>query len=280
MIKRGKKMNAKKNKIAIHIILILGIGITVFPFLWMILTAFKTVPESVAIPPVFFPKTWSIHGFIEIFDKLPFAKVYVNTIIATVITVVVQVGFCTMAAYAFARIEFPGKNIIFIVILSILMVPGQIFLLPQYLIVQKLGLVNTLPALVLPNLFSAFGTFLMRQFFMSLPKELEEAAVLDGCNRFQIFGKIMLPLVKPGIVALVIFTSKFAWNDFMWPLIVNTDPDKMTLAPALSLLRGQFTTNFPVQMAGAVMSVIPMIVLFFIFQKQFIEGVAHTGVKG
>ena len=273
-------MSSKRNKLIIHIILICGIGITVFPFLWMVLTAFKTVPESVAIPPVFWPENFRLNAFVEIFDKLPFAKIYFNTIFATVITVVFQIAFCTMAAYAFARIDFPGKNVIFLVILSILMVPGQIFLLPQYLIVQKLHLINTLPALVLPNLFSAFGTFLMRQFFLSLPKELEEAAVLDGCNRFQIFGKIMLPLVKPGIVALVIFTAKFAWNDFMWPLIVNTDPDKMTLAPSLSLLRGQFTTNFPVQMAGAVLSVVPMIVLFFIFQKQFIEGVAHTGVKG
>ena len=165
-----------------------------------------------------------------------------------------------MAAYAFARIEFPFKNAIFVLVLSVLMVPGQIFLIPQYRIVQSLGL--------------------LRQFFMSLPKELEEAALLDGCNRFQIFGRIMLPLTKAGIVSLVIFTAKFAWNDFMWPLIVNTSMDKMTLGPALSTLQGQYTTKYPMQMAGAVMAVIPIIVLFFIFQKQFIEGVAQSGIKG
>ena len=209
-----------------------------------------------------------------------FAQIYVNTIIITVLTVLFQVAFCTMAAYGFARIEFPFKNAIFIVLLAILMVPGQIFLIPQYLIIQNLGLVNTLPGLFLPNLFSAFGTFLLRQFFMSLPKELEEAALLDGCNRFQIFGKIMLPLVKPGIVALVIFTARFAWNDFMWPLIVNTDSQKMTLAPALSLLKGQYLTNYPVQMAGAVMAVLPLVIVFIIFQRQFIEGVAQSGIKG
>ncbi|MEF9840217.1 MAG: carbohydrate ABC transporter permease [Lachnospiraceae bacterium] len=274
------KNTTNRRHILVHFILILGIGITVFPFLWMVLSSFKTATESMAIPPTFFPDTWQISAYTDIFKSLPFGTVYFNTILVAIITVLFQVGFCTMAAYAFARIEFPGKNAIFIIILSILMVPGQIFLLPQYLIIQNLGLVNTLPALFLPNLFSAFGTFLMRQFFMSLPKELEEAALLDGCNRFQIFGKIMLPLVKPGIVALVIFTAKFAWNDFMWPLIINSNPEKMTLAPALSLLRGQFTTNYPVQMAGAVMSVIPMIILFFIFQKQFIEGVAQTGIKG
>lgn len=185
-----------------------------------------------------------------------------------------------MAGYAFARIKFPFKNAIFILLLSVLMVPGQIFLIPQYLIIQKMGLLDTIPALFIPNLFSAFGTFLMRQFFLSLPDELEEAAIIDGCNRYQIFGRIMLPLVKPGLVTLSIFTFKFAWNDFMWPLIVNTSPKNMILGPALSTLQGQFTTQYPMQMAGAVMAVIPVILVFFIFQKQFIEGVAQSGIKG
>ena len=155
-----------------------------------------------------------------------------NTIITTVVTTLVQIVFCSMAGYAFGRIEFPFKNAIFILVLSVLMVPGQIFLLPQYQIVQKLGLLDTIPALFLPNLF------------MSLPKELEEAAIVDGCGRFRIFAQIMLPLIKPGIVAMSIFTIKFAWNDFMWPLIVNTSMNKMTLGPALSTLQGQYTTEY------------------------------------
>ena len=274
---RGK---AKLNHLIVHLILLAGTIIVVFPFLWMILTSFKTNGEAMQIPPTIIPTAWVTDAYSEIVTAIPFATVYMNTIISAVVTTAVQVAFCAMAAYAFARIEFPFKNIIFLIILSVLMVPGQIFLIPQYLIVQKLGLLDTLPALMLPNLFSAFGTFLLRQFFMSLPKELEEAALLDGCNRFQIFGKIMLPLVKPGIVALVIFTAKFAWNDFMWPLIVNTDSQKMTLAPALSLLKGQYLTNYPVQMAGAVMAVLPLVIVFIIFQKQFIEGVAQSGIKG
>lgn len=274
-----KKAKSREH-LLIHIILLFGVGITVFPFIWMVLCSFKTIGESMSIPPTIFPSSLNLTAYKHIFETLSFSTVYKNTIISTVVTTVGQVSFCTMAGYAFGRLEFPGKNAIFIILLAILMVPGQIFLLPQYLIIQNLGLLNTLPALFLPNLFSAFGTFLMRQFFMSLPKELEEAALLDGCNRFQIFYMIMCPLVKSGIVALVIFTAKFAWNDFMWPLIVNTDPSKMTLAPALSLLKGQYSTDYPGQMAGAVMSVIPMIVLFFIFQKQFIEGVAQTGIKG
>lgn len=274
-----KKRTRHKN-FFIHLILISGIGVTVFPFIWMLFTSLKTKGEAMAIPPTMWPHKIVTSAYHTVVSTMPFFNVYLNTIISTVVTVVVQVLFCTMAAYAFARLTFPLKNFLFVLILSVLMVPGQIFLVPQYLIIQKIGLLDTIPALFLPNLFSAFGTFLMRQFFMSLPKELEEAALLDGCNRYQIFGKIMVPLVKPGIVALVIFTAKFAWNDFMWPLIVNTSPKKMTLGPAMSSLSGAHLTDFPAQMAGAVMAVIPMIVLFFIFQRQFIEGVAHTGVKG
>lgn len=275
-------MNTKKARknLIIHILLILGIGITILPFLWMILTSFKTQGEAMAIPPTIFPEHFVIKAYKSVLESIPFGRIYLNTIFSTVVTVIGQVLICSAAAYAFARIKFPGKNFLFILILSVLMVPGQIFLIPQYMIVQKMGLVDTLPALFLPNLFSAFGTFMMRQFFLSLPDELEEAAILDGCNRYQIFFKIMLPLVRSGIVALVIFTAKFAWNDFMWPLIINTSTTKMTLAPALSTLQGQHTTDYPAQMAGAVMAVVPLIVLFFIFQKQFIEGVAHTGIKG
>lgn len=266
--------------IIIHILLLIGTGITILPFLWMVFTSFKTVGEAMAIPPTIFPKNFNLDSYKNILKSLPFGRVYLNTIISTLVTVIGQITFCTMAGYAFARLNFPGKNIIFIIILSVLMVPGQIFLVPQYMIILKLGLLDTIPALFLPNLFSAFGTFMMRQFFTSIPKELEEAAMLDGCNRFQIFGRIMVPLVKSGVVALVIFTAKFAWNDFMWPLIVNTSPKMMTLGPSLSTLQGQYTTDYPAQMAGAVMAVIPMVLLFFIFQKQFVEGVAHTGVKG
>ena len=203
-----------------------------------------------------------------------------KSILSAFITTVVQIVFCSMAGYAFARIEFPFKNFIFVLLLSVLMVPGQIFLLPQYQLIQKMGLLNTIPALFLPNLFSAFGTFLLRQFFMSMPQELEDAAIVDGCNRFQIFGRIMVPLIQPGIAALTIFTFKFAWNDFMWPLIVNNSMDKLILGPALSTLQGQYTTQYPMQMAGAVLAVIPLVVIFFIFQKQFIESVATSGIKG
>lgn len=276
---KTKKLNI--NHLIVHLILLAGVAVVVFPFLWMILTSFKTSGEAMKIPPTIFPEkfvTTAYHTIVS--SAIPFGTVYMNTIISTVVTTIVQIAFCSMAGYAFGRIDFPFKNAIFVLILSVLMVPGQIFLIPQYQIIQKMGLLDTIPALFMPNLFSAFGTFLLRQFFMSLPKELEEAAIVDGCGRFRIFGQILLPLVKPGIVALAIFTIKFAWNDFMWPLIVNTSMEKMTLGPALSTLQGQYTTEYPMQMAGAVLAVVPLIVIFFLFQKQFIEGVAQSGIKG
>ena len=276
---KTKKLNI--NHLIVHLILLAGVAVVVFPFLWMILTSFKTSGEAMKIPPTIFPEkfvTTAYHTIVS--SAIPFGTVYMNTIISTVVTTIVQIACCSMAGYAFGRIDFPFKNAIFVLILSVLMVPGQIFLIPQYQIIQKMGLLDTIPALFMPNLFSAFGTFLLRQFFMSLPKELEEAAIVDGCGRFRIFGQIMLPLVKPGIVALAIFTIKFAWNDFMWPLIVNTSMEKMTLGPALSTLQGQYTTEYPMQMAGAVLAVVPLIVIFFLFQKQFIEGVAQSGIKG
>ena len=179
-----------------------------------------------------------------------------------------------------ARIEFPFKNAIFIVLLTNLNGTGTDFPDSTVFDYSEPGTGKYVAGSVPAKLIQCVWYIPMRQFFMSLPKELEEAALLDGCNRFQIFGKIMLPLVKPGIVALVIFTARFAWNDFMWPLIVNTDSQKMTLAPALSLLKGQYLTNYPVQMAGAVMAVLPLVIVFIIFQRQFIEGVAQSGIKG
>lgn len=280
MIRRQRMRKRDLKKALIHLILIAGIGVTILPFFWMITTAFKTQGESVQMPPIWLPSAWRFDAFREVLAKPNFLTVYGNTIITTVVTVLGQVGLCAMAGYGFARIRFPGRDLLFVLILGVLMIPSQIFLMPQYLIIQNLGLLNTIPALFLPNLFSAFGNFLLRQSFLSLPKELEEAAMLDGCSRFQIFYKIMLPLTKSSMVALSIMVMKFAWNDLMWPLIVNTSAKKMTLAPTLASMISEYGSNYPVQMAGAVLSILPIVILFIIFQKQFIEGVASTGVKG
>lgn len=273
-----KKVNI--SKLLIYIVLLSGVLIAVFPFVWMFLTSFKTNTEAMAIPPTILPKKIRFDSFITIFEKLPFLRIYLNTIISALVTVAAQLTFCAMAGYAYARINFPFKNILFTATLAVLMVPGTFFILPQYRLMYSMKLLNTIPALFLPNLFSAMGTFLLRQFFLSLPQELEDAAYIDGCNRGKAFIKIMLPLVKPGLVSLGILTFKFAWNDLMWPMIVNTSTDKMTLSAALSFMQGQYVTDYACIMAGAIMAVIPVLVLFAVFQKQFIEGVAHTGIKG
>lgn len=275
-----KGKHFKWGYLIVYLILIMGIVITILPFVWMVLTSLKGQSEAVRVPPVIFPEVFRFENYLNVFDKLPFAKMYLNTIISAIVTVAVQLLLCSMAAYAFGRIKFPGRNLIFGILLAVLMVPSSFFILPQYLIVQNMGLLNTIPALFIPNLFSAFGTFLLRQFFMALPDELEDAARLDGCNHFMIYARIMLPLIRSGLVALGILTLRFAWNDLMWPLIVNTSTEKMTLSAGLSFMQGQYATDYPTMMAGAVMAVLPLLVMFAIFQKQFIEGVAMSGIKG
>ncbi|NOU74062.1 ABC transporter permease subunit [Paenibacillus sp. LMG 31458] len=263
----------------IHLILILGAVIMVTPFIWMFLTSVKTLGESTAIPPVLLPKTFQWSNYTKVFVNLPFFTFYWNTFITTLVKVIGQLIICSLAAYAFARINFPGRHFFFILMLSVLMVPGQVFLIPQYMIMKDLGWLNSLTALIVPGLFSAFGTFLLRQFFMTLPHELEEAAKLDGCNQFRIYWQIMLPLAKSGMIALAIFTMLWSWNDLMWPLIVNSSPDKMVLSAGIAFLQGEHKTNYTIIMAGSMMAILPMIIIFFIFQRSFIQGIAFTGSK-
>ncbi|SKA82854.1 carbohydrate ABC transporter membrane protein 2, CUT1 family [Clostridium sp. USBA 49] len=272
-------VKSKKNNFIIHIILIIGSVAMLLPFLWMILTSLKTLTESTTIPPTIFPKSMKWSNYKDVWNLLPFHKFYINTILMLIGRIAGSLFFSAMAAYAFARINFPGKNLFFMIVLIQMMVPGQIFIIPQYLLVSKLGWLNTVKALIVPGVVSAFGTFLLRQFFLGIPNELEEAAILDGCNRWQIFYKIMLPLTKSGLVALGIFTSLFAWKDLMWPLIVNMSIDKMPLSSGLASLQGQYSTNFPQLMAGSMIAIWPMLLIFIIFQKQFIEGIATTGSK-
>ena len=263
-----------------YIILTILTFITLMPLLWMLSASIKTDSEVFSTTFRWIPEVPQWKNYQKIWTKIPLLTFAFNSVKLTVIITIVQVVTSSFAAYGFSKCKFKGRDVLFLMYVATIAIPWQVYMLPQYSMMNKFHLVDSHLGYVLMQSFTAFGVFLMRQFFMSLPKELEEAALLDGCNRFQIFGKIMLPLTKAGIVSLVIFTAKFAWNDFMWPLIVNTSMDKMTLGPALSTLQGQYTTKYPMQMAGAVMAVIPIIVLFFIFQKQFIEGVAQSGIKG
>jgi len=264
----------------IHAFLILGAGIMILPFVWMVLTAFKSVAESTSMNPfVFIPRIWRIENFVEVIQQNNFFWLYYNTIAMIFWRVVCALGFSSMAAYAFARLKFPGRNFFFGLVLFQMMIPVQIFIIPQYLMVDKLGMRNTIFALVFPGLVSAFGTFLLRQFFMGLPKELEESAKLDGCNIGQTFVWVMLPLVKSGLIALGIFTALFAFKDLMWPLIVNSRSEAATLASALAKIQSAYSVNYPRLMAASTLSLWPMMLIYILFQKQFIQGIATTGGK-
>lgn len=273
-----KNKVSKENVIA-YIVLGLGAITMLFPFLWMILTAFKTNTEAMQIPPVIFPSEWRWDSFKQAMQSLPFIKLYINTALLIFFRIICAVVFSSMAGYAFAKIDFPFKKALFSLVLIQMMLPSQIFLIPQYQMVAKLGMTDSIFGLVFPGLVSAFGTFFLRQVYMGIPNEVAEAAQLDGCNKWQIFYKIMFPLTISGVVAIAIFTAVFAYGDLMWPLIVNTDLNMMTLSSGLSTLNGQFVTNFPVLMAGSLLAMAPMLILYIIFQRHFIEGVAMTGGK-
>ena len=278
-MKNNLSSSRKVSTALVYAALIAGSITMIFPFVWMLLTSFKTQAESMAIPPQIFPAQWNFDNFIKALQSLPFWNLYINTFLLIFFRVICAVVFSSMAGYAFAKLEFPCKNLLFGLVLMQMMLPSQIFIIPQYQMLAKMGLTNTIFALVFPGLVSAFGTFFLRQAYMGIPNEIAEAAYLDGCTKWQTFTKVLLPLTKSSLAALAIFTAVFAYADLMWPLICNTDLNMMTLSAGLSTLNGQYTTNFPVLMAGSLLAMIPMVILYLLFQKQFIEGIAMTGGK-
>ena len=278
-MKNNLSSERKLSTALVYAALIAGSITMIFPFVWMLLTSFKTQAESMAIPPQIFPAQWNFDNFVKALESLPFWNLYVNTFLLIFFRVICAVVFSSMAGYAFAKLEFPCKNLLFGMVLMQMMLPSQIFIIPQYQMLAKMGMTNTIFALVFPGLVSAFGTFFLRQAYMGIPNEIAEAAYLDGCTKWQTFTKVLLPLTKSSLAALAIFTAVFAYADLMWPLICNTDLNMMTLSAGLSTLNGQYTTNFPVLMAGSLLAMVPMVLLYLMFQKQFIEGIAMTGGK-
>ena len=276
----NKESSYRRNaKLLVHIILIMGSFIMIFPFVWMILTSFKTQGEAIMIPPILLPSSWAPVSYIEVLRTLPFDKLYFNSIVLMLARIVCATVTSSMAGFAFAKLEFPFKKLFFFIVLTQLMLPSQVFIIPQYGMLSAMNQLNTIFALIFPGLVSAFGTFFLRQFYMGLPNDLSEAAKLDGCNVFQTFFLILMPLTKTAMMALAVFTALFAYSDMMWPLIVNMNIEKMTLSAGISSLQGQHSTNYPVMMAGSALAMIPMLVLYLLFQRQFIEGIALTGTK-
>lgn len=270
---------SRASHVLIHIFLILGAIVMVFPFFWMLSCSLKTQGQITSTDIVWWPSPMKFENYLEATRPLPFLKLYYNTIMMVIGRVICALLFSSMAAYGHARLKFPGNNAIFAIVIIQQMVPGEIFILPQYQMCAALNVLNTNFALIFPGLVSAFGTFLLRQNFVSLPTELEEAAVLDGCNRWQIYYRILLPLCGSALVSLTVFTTLFAWKDLMWPLICNMDVNHFTLSSGLATVRDTFATKQGALMAASAISTFPLIFVYAFCQKYFIEGIAQTGMK-
>lgn len=270
----------KASRLAVHILLAVGALLMIMPFLWMISTSFKSFADSMSVPPKWLPVEWHPDNYLRVIQTIDFGTYYLNTVIVTVGRTAGQLILCSLAAYAFASLRFPFKNAIFLALLAVLMVPSQVVMIPSFVIMREFNWLDTFYVLIIPGIFSAFGTFLLRQFFMTLPKDLEEAAKIDGCSYFRIYWNIYLPLSKAALVSLAIFTILASWNDLLWPLIMTSSEEMRVLSIGISSFQGQHSTDYPLLMAGALMATLPIIILFIFLQRYFIEGIAMNGIKG
>ncbi len=264
----------------LHILLLIGVVIMAGPFVWTVLTSLKDNSQAFRIPPVWIPNPFIWDNYPASLQALPFGQAYLNSAIVSGTIVVATLITCSMAGYAFAKIKFPGRNVLFFLFLATLMIPFQVTLISLFLIMRNLGLLDTLLALILPPaLFNAFGVFLMRQFIMGIPDELEEAAIVDGANRWTVFWRIVFPLLRAPLSALGILTFISQWNNFMLPLIMLNTPSNFTVPLVLNQFKGQFSTQWTQIMAGSVIAILPLILVYIILQRQIIRGIAMTGLK-
>jgi multiple sugar transport system permease protein len=278
----------------LHLLLAVG-GVTmILPFLWMISTSLKPEAQIFRYPPVWTPRTWQWGNYAEAMQAAPFGRYFINTVIYAVAVTVSNLLFCSMAAYAFARLRFRGRDVLFILVLGTMMVPGQVTMVPVFILLKRWpliggndllglgghGLLNTYPGLVLPAAVGAFGIFLLRQFFMTLPRELEDAARIDGCSEAGIYWRIILPLSKPALATLAIFTFTAAWNEFLWPLLIMSKDSMKTLQVGLQVFQSQYTTRWDLLMAGTVLVTLPVLAIFLLGQRYFTRGIALSGIKG
>jgi multiple sugar transport system permease protein len=278
----GRKPGAKlAQTIILHVILALGAFAMAFPFVWMILTSFKDISQTFLIPPKWIPDPWVWENYPNSLQALPFGRAYFNSFYISIIVVGVSLITASMAAYAFAKISFPGREPLFLLFLATMMVPGQVTIIPLFLIMKALGWVDTHYAIIVPGaLFNAFAVFLLRQFIRGIPKEMEEAATIDGCSRWRIYWQIILPLLVPAMAALGIFLFLGSWNNFFGPLIFLNTPDLFTVPLMLNQFRGQYTVDWTLLMAGSAIAVIPVLVVYIILQRRIIEGITLTGLTG
>lgn len=267
-------------KIVVYTLLMVLALTIIYPFLWLVCTSFKTEAQIVTWPPVLFPTepTWS--GYQSIWTRIPFLKYYMNSVIFAGGTTACALFLDSMAGYAFARLHFKGKNICFWMVLCTMMIPFQVIMIPLYMEEFKLGLIDSYAGLILPRAADAFGIFMMRQFFVSLPKDLEEAGRIDGCHEFKIYARIMLPLCKPAFATLGIFIFMGNWNELLYPMILTTSEGMKTLQAGIAQFMGKFTVEYGVLLAGACLVILPIMIAYLLAQKYFIQGIAMSGMKG
>jgi len=253
--------------------------VMLLPLVWMVLTSIKPETDIVTFPPRLFPRQLTLQHYVDVWHRIPFARLYLNTIIFAGGVTVISLFLDSMAAYALARLQFRGRGVVLALILIMLMLPFQVTLIPLYDLLNSLGWTDTLHGLIVPRATNAFGIFFLRQFFLSLPKDLEEAARVDGAGEFRIYRQIMIPLAVPALLTLGLFHFMYNWNDLLWPLIVNQDQAHQTLPSGLALFMGQHVVEYGVLMAASVMSLVPVVLFFLLIQRRFVEGVATTGIK-
>lgn len=262
-----------------HIVIYTLALITLAPFVWMILTSLKDMSEIFVYPPQWLPSEFRFENYLKAFEAAPFGRYYFNSLFVAFSVTIGQLITCSMAAFAFARLKFPGRNILFYLFLGTMMIPYNVTMIPSFLVLYWLGWIDTYYALIVPGLASAFGTFLLRQFFITIPKELEEAAYIDGATKLQVLIRIIVPLAKPALATLAIFTFMGVFNDFIWALIVLNSEDMQTVQLGLAIFRDRYLTQWDLLMAGSVTAVLPILVVFFFAQKYFIQGITLSGLK-
>jgi len=265
--------------IGLHVVMYALAFITVAPFLWMLLTSFKELPEILRYPPTWIPSQFILDNFQGAFTAAPFGRYYLNSIFVAAAVTVGQLITCSMAAYVFARFTFPGRDILFYIFLGTMMIPGQVTMIPSFMVLYWLGWIDTYWALIVPGLASAFGTFLLRQFFLTIPRDLEDAASIDGCSRFGILWRIILPLSRPALATLAIFSFMGVFNDFLWALIVVSSDDLKTVQLGLAIFRDRYQTDWGQLMAASVAATLPILTVFFFAQRYFIQGITLSGLK-
>lgn len=254
--------------------------VMVAPFLWMLSTSLKEAGAVFSYPPEWIPNPAVWSNYIKAWNAAPFGRFFFNSIFVSVCVTAGQVITSSLAAYAFARVEFPGRDKLFLVYLGTMMIPGQVTMIPVFILLKNIGWLDTYKALVIPSIFTAYGTFMLRQFFLTIPKELEEAAVMDGFNRWQIYYKIIMPLSKPALATLSTFVFLGTWNEFMWPLIVTTSQEMKTLPVGLASFQGLYTTDWTLLMAASTIVLIPVLFVYIFNQRFMTKGIVMTGLKG